>query len=210
MVSRLDRYVGEVMSLVDSLGPKDRTVVIFTSDNGPHREGGADPAFFKSGGPLRGIKRDLTEGGIRVPFIASCPGLIPSGTTSDHISAFWDMMPTFADIAGGVAPEECDGISMLPALTGKGRQAAHDYLYWEFHEAGGRQAVRLGDWKGIRLDVGEDPDGPIELYDLSVDIGEKDNVADRNPETVKRIEAIMKEARVPSPLFNFGQRNGAM
>lgn len=210
MVSRLDSYVGEVMELVDSLGIKDKTMIIFTSDNGPHREGGADPDFFKSYGPLRGIKRDVTEGGIRVPFIASCPGYIPEGSVSDHVSAFWDMLPTFRDIAGGKELEECDGISMWPALQGKKGQKEHEYLYWEFHEAGGKQAVRMGNWKGIRLGVAKNPDGKIQLYDLSKDLHEDNNVADENPEIVARIEKIMKDARVPSPLFNFGQSNGAM
>ena len=212
MVTRLDLYVGQVMDLVDSLGLRDRTLIVFTSDNGPHREGGANPDFFDSYGPLRGIKRDMYEGGIRVPMIASCPGLIAEGTQTDHVSAFWDVMPTFAEIAGVELPAnvEIDGISMLPTLLGQKGQKEHDYLYWEFHEAGGKQAVRLGNWKGIRLKVAKNPEGPIELYDLSTDIHEDHNVAAEHPEVVAQIEEIMRSARVPSPLFNFGQANGAM
>ena len=210
MVTRLDRYVGEETELIDSLGLRKRTIIIFTSDNGPHREGGADPDFFGSYGPLRGIKRDMYEGGIRVPMIARCPGLIAEGTRTDFVSAFWDVLPTFADMAGAEVPANVDGISMLPTLFGEKGQQEHEYLYWEFHENGGKTAVRTGNWKGIRLNVGKDPEGPIELYDLSTDIHEDRNVADEHPEIVREIAEIMRTARIPSPLFNFGQANGAM
>lgn len=210
MVTRLDRYVGEVTELIDSLGLRERTIIVFTSDNGPHREGGADPDFFGSYGPLRGIKRDMYEGGIRVPMIARCPGLIAEGTRTDFVSAFWDVLPTFADMAGAEVPANVDGISMLPTLFGEKGQREHEYLYWEFHENGGKTAVRTGNWKGIRLNVGKDPEGPIELYDLSTDIHEDRNVADEHPEIVREIAEIMRTARIPSPLFNFGQANGAM
>ena len=210
MVKRLYLYVGEVMDLVDSLGLRDRTILIFTSDNGPHREGGADPDFFDSYGPLRGIKRDMYEGGIRVPMIASCPGLIAEGTRTDFVSAFWDILPTFAEMAGVKIPSQTDGLSILPTLLGKEGQKKHEYLYWEFHESGGKTAVRMGDWKGIRLDVGENPEGPIELYNLAADIHEDHNIADKHPDIVARMEEIMRTARTPSPLFNFGQANGAM
>ena len=210
MVTRLDRYVGEVTELIDSLGLRERTIIVFTSDNGPHREGGADPDFFGSYGPLRGIKRDMYEGGIRVPMIARCPGLIAGGTRTDFVSAFWDVLPTFADMAGAEVPANVDGVSMLPTLFGEKGQREHEYLYWEFHENGGKTAVRTGNWKGIRLNVGKDPEGPIELYDLSTDIHEDRNVADEHPEIVREIAEIMRTARIPSPLFNFGQANGAM
>ena len=210
MVTRLDRYVGEVTELIDSLGLRERTIIVFTSDNGPHREGGADPDFFGSYGPLRGIKRDMYEGGIRVPMIARCPGLIAEGTRTDFVSAFWDVLPTFADMAGAEIPANVDGISMLPTLFGQEGQREHEYLYWEFHENGGKTAVRTGNWKGIRLNVGKDPEGPIELYDLSTDIHEDCNMADEHPEIVRKIAEIMRTARIPSPLFNFGQANGAM
>lgn len=203
MVSRLDRYVGEVMALLEKEGIADNTLIVFTSDNGPHREGGANPDFFHSYGPLRGCKRDMYEGGIRVPFIVSYPGHIAEGTKSDQIMAFWDIMPTFAELIGSSDTITTDGISMLPAWTG-GRQEQHPYLYWEFHELGGRQAVRMGDWKGIRLNVGNDRTS-FELYNLADDIHEERNVAAENPDITARINEIMDTARTPSELFNFGR-----
>ena len=203
-VSRLDAYVGEVMALVDSLGIRERTIVIFTSDNGPHREGGADPEFFGGSGPFRGRKRDLYEGGVRIPMIASCPGTIEAGSRSDRISTFWDMLPTFAEMTGVELPVATDGISMLPELLGTGTPKEHEYLYWEFHEDGGKIAVRLGDWKGICLEVRADADAKMELYDLATDIHEDRDVADEHPEVVARIREIMREAHTPSPLFHFG------
>ena len=203
MVSRLDRYVGEVMALLEKEGIADNTLIVFTSDNGPHREGGANPDFFHSYGPLRGCKRDMYEGGIRVPFIVSYPGHIAEGTKSDQIMAFWDIMPTFAELIGSSDTITTDGISMLPSWTG-GRQEQHPYLYWEFHELGGRQAVRMGDWKGIRLNVGNDRTS-FELYNLADDIHEERNVATENPDITARINEIMDTARTPSELFNFGR-----
>lgn len=203
MVSRLDRYVGEVMALLEKEGIADNTLIVFTSDNGPHREGGANPDFFHSYGPVRGCKRDMYEGGIRVPFIVSYPGHIAEGTKSDQIMAFWDIMPTFAELIGSSDTITTDGISMLPSWTG-GRQEQHPYLYWEFHELGGRQAVRMGDWKGIRLNVGNDRTS-FELYNLADDIHEERNVAAENPDITARINEIMDTARTPSELFNFGR-----
>lgn len=203
MVSRLDRYVGEVMALLEKEGIADNTLIVFTSDNGPHREGGANPDFFHSYGPLRGCKRDMYEGGIRVPFIVSYPGHIAEGTKSDQIMAFWDIMPTFAELIGSSDTITTDGISMLPSWTG-GRQEQHPYHYWEFHELGGRQAVRMGDWKGIRLNVGNDRTS-FELYNLADDIHEERNVATENPDITARINEIMDTARTPSELFNFGR-----
>ena len=203
MVSRLDRYGGEVMALLEKEGIADNTLIVFTSDNGPHREGGANPDFFHSYGPLRGCKRDMYEGGIRVPFIVSYPGHIAEGTKSDQIMAFWDIMPTFAELIGSRDTITTDGISMLPAWTG-GKQDQHPYLYWEFHELGGRQAVRMGDWKGIRLNVGNDRTS-FELYNLADDIHEERNVAAENPDITARINEIMDTARTPSELFNFGR-----
>lgn len=195
MISRLDGDVGRLLDLVDSLDLGRRTLVIFTSDNGPHSEGGANPAFFDSNGPLRGMKRDFYDGGVRVPFIARWTGRIAPGTSSDHISAFWDLMPTACELAGIAAPEGGDGISYLPTLLGKSPQAEHEYLYWEFKEQGGKQGVRLGPYKGVRLGTIKNPEGPIELYDLRTDIGEQKNIAAEHPEIVARIEKIMKEAR---------------
>ena len=199
MITRMDGDVGRLMAKLKELGLDNDTLVMFTSDNGPHKEGGADPTFFNSSGPLQAYKRALYEGGIRVPMIARWPGKIEAGSVSDHPSAFWDFLPTCCELVGAEAPEGIDGISMVPTLLGRpGEQREHEYLYWEFHEQGKRQAVRMGDWKGIRQNVSKNPDGPIELYNLKNDIGEKSNVAVRHPSIVAKIEAYMKAARTPS------------
>lgn len=203
MVTRLDRYVGEVMAKLKELGLEKNTLVIFASDNGPSREGGSDPDFFNSNGPFRGYKRDLYEGGIRSPLIAWWPGKIKAGTTSDHIAAMWDLFPTFTELIAKKAPENTDGISLLPALLGESGQTAHKYLYWEFHEQGGKQAIRKQNWKAVRLNVKEDPDGPIELYNLENDPMEMDNVAQQRPEIVKEMKKLMKTSRTPSEIFPF-------
>ena len=199
MITRMDRDVGRLMALLKKLGIDDNTIVFFTSDNGPHREGGADPDFFDSNGPLRGIKRDLYEGGIRVPMIARWPGRIKSrggGAKSDQVWAHWDFLPTVAEIAGVKPPDNIDGISMLNALLGR-KQRSHDFLYWEFHERGFSQAVRMGDWKAVR----NAPDSPLELYDLKNDLGEQNNIAVKHPEVVKKIEDYLKTARTESELW---------
>lgn len=201
MVSRLDRYVGEVMAKLKALHIDRHTLVIFTSDNGPHSEGGNDYAFFNSNGGFRGIKRDLYEGGIREPMIACWPGVIKAGSVSKQPGAFWDFMPTFTEITEQSLVHPVDGISILPALTGKGMQKQHDYLYWEFHENGGRQAVLLGKWKGVRLNVRKEPDGEIELYDLSADPYESHNVVTANSSVAEKIKAIMKKAHVENQNF---------
>jgi arylsulfatase A-like enzyme len=199
MITRLDGDIGKLFAKLKELGLAENTLVMFSSDNGPHKEGGADPAFFESWGPLRGYKRALYEGGIRVPMIAWWPGKIQAGSVNDHVSAFWDFLPTCADLAGFKTSRDIDGISMLPTLLGQDdKQKKHEYLYWEFHEQGKRQAVRMGDWKGIRQNVAKNPNGPIELYNLKNDIGEKKNVAVRHPSIVAKIEAYMKAARTPS------------
>lgn len=203
MVTRLDKYVGDVMAELKELGLDKNTIVIFTSDNGPHREGGANPDYFRSYGPLKGVKRDVYEGGIRVPMIAWGPEKIKAGVKSEHISAFWDVMPTLAELTGVTLPEAGDGISFLPTLLSEGEQKQHDYLYWEFHELNGREALRSGNWKLIRQPVvGETI---LELYDLSSDIHEDNNLAQQNPEKVKELEGLMDGARTESPLFNFGR-----
>jgi arylsulfatase A-like enzyme len=199
MITRMDGDIGRLMAKLKALGLDENTFVFFSSDNGPHKEGGADPAFFNSSGPLRGYKRALYEGGIRVPTIARWPGKIKPGSVTDHISAFWDFLPTCCDLAGIKTPESLDGISMLPTLLGQSlKQKKHEYLYWEFHEQGKRQAVRMGNWKGIRQNVAKNPDGPIELYYLENDIGERNNVAKQHPQIVAKIEDLMKSARTPS------------
>ncbi len=201
MVTRLDRQVGQIIELLKELKIDDRTLVMFVSDNGCHREGGHDPGFFNSNGPLRGIKRDLFEGGIRVPLVARWPGTIPAGKTSDHISAFWDMMPTFCELAGVDCPADTDGISLVPALLGKDDQEKHEYLYWEFKPHGGKVAVRTGRWKAIRLNVLKNPDGPLMLYDLEKDIGEKNDVASQHPEIVAEMEKTIRKAHTPSEFW---------
>ena len=199
MITRMDADIGRLMSLLKTLGLDEKTLVMFSSDNGPHKEGGGDPAFFNASGPLKGYKRALYEGGIRVPLIARWPGKIKAGAKSNHISAFWDLLPTCCELAGADSPEGIDGISMVPTLLGRRlQQKKHDALYWEFHEQGKKQAVRMGNWKGVRLNVAKKPDGPIELYDLKNDIGEANNVADRHPDIVAKIEKYMKSLRTPS------------
>ncbi|MDX9975292.1 MAG: arylsulfatase [FCB group bacterium] len=195
MVARLDRDVGKVLQKLRDLGLDENTLVIFSSDNGPHREGESNPEFFDSNGPLRGIKRDLYEGGIRVPTIARWPGRIAPGRVSEQAWAFWDFLPTAAALADAPAPSGLDGISMAPTLLGEGKQPQHEYLYWEFHEGRFHQAIRIENWKGVR--TGER--GPIELYDLSTDLSETRGLAARHPEVVARMEACFAKARTDNP-----------
>jgi arylsulfatase A-like enzyme len=203
MIYRLDSQVGELVKKLEESGISDNTLIIFTSDNGPHREGGADPDYFDSNAIYKGYKRDLYEGGIHVPMIAKWPGMIKAGSTNNHISAFWDIMPTLAEITGQKLNGAIDGISFLPTLTGEGVQEQHEYLYWEFHEKGGRTAIRKGKWKGVKYNVLKDPTGIIELYDLEGDPGEENNLAFQYPEVVKEITKLMQEARTPSDIFTF-------
>lgn len=203
MVSRLDKQVGEIVQLLQQLRISENTLIIFTSDNGPHMEGGADPDFFNSSGIVRGRKRDLYEGGIRVPMIVKWPSVIKPNRETNHISAFWDVLPTFAELAGAEIPKNIDGISMVPTLKDTNEQQKHNHLYWEFHEQNGKQAIRFGDWKGVRLNVYDNPKAPIELYDLSKDIRELNNVADENPEIVAQIETLMETSRTDNPDFPF-------
>jgi len=205
MVARLDLYVGQVLDKLKEKGLDKNTLVIFTSDNGPHIEGGADPKFFNSSAGFKGVKRDLYEGGIREPFAARWPGVIKPGSTNAFVGAFWDMMPTFAELAGAKTTSNTDGISFVPALTGKGVQKKHDHLYWEFHEQGGRQAVRQNNWKAVRLKAAGNPNAPVELYDLSKDPAETTNLASKFPEKAKEMGLIMNKEHVSSALFPFGQ-----
>lgn len=201
MVGRLDRYVGDVIQTLQKLGLDKNTLVIFTSDNGPHHEGGNDPAFFNSSGIFRGVKRDLYEGGIRVPMIARWPGSIRAGSVSDFAGAFWDFLPTFASLASVATPAEIDGVSMVPTLLHKGTQQQHPYLYWEFHEGGGTQAVRMGKWKAIKSNVKANPNNPLELFDLSSDPAEKNNVAVKYPDIVKKMGEYIRQAHVENTDF---------
>lgn len=204
MVGRLDRYVGQLLDKLKEKGLDQNTLIIFTSDNGPHVEGGADPTFFNSGGGFRGVKRDLYEGGIREPFVARWPGVVKPGTQNEYIGAFWDILPTFAELAGAKVAGAIDGQSFVRALTGKGTQKKHDYLYWEFHEKGGCQAIRQGNWKAVRLKAGTRSQAKIELYDLSIDPSERSDLAGQYPGKVKELGALMDEAHRPSVLFPFG------
>lgn len=182
MITWLDRSVGAILDHLEELSLSQRTVVIFTSDNGPHREGGADPEFFASSGPLRGIKRDLYEGGIRVPLIVQYPEHITPGSVSHHVSAFWDWMPTLAELVGSPVPPG-DGISLLPELRGE-PQLEHEFLYWEFKE---KRAVRFGSWKAVIPAAG----AAVELYDLDADLSETTNLAGEHPDQVARASALM-------------------
>ena len=203
MITLLDDQVGEIIQKLKDLGIEKNTLVIFTSDNGPHREGGADPEFFNSNADFKGFKRDLYEGGIHVPMIAWYPEKIAKGSSTDHISAFWDILPTVAELAGSDLPNNIDGISLLPTMFDSREQKAHDYLYWEFHEKGGRIAIRKGKWKAVRYNVLRNPNSPVQLYDLSTDAGEQNNIAEQYPEIAGEMEEIMKNARTPSDVFTF-------
>lgn len=204
MITRMDADVGKLMQALRESGQEENTIVIFTSDNGPHREGGHSPDFLRSSGPLRGIKRDLYEGGIRVPTLVRWPARIKPGQVSDQVWAFWDMLPTLAEAAGAKIPLGLDGISMLPAWLGQ-PQRNHEYLYWEFHEQGFKQAIRWRDWKGVRLAPGR----ALEAYDLRSDPGETRDVAPSRPEVVARLEQMLAGARRDSPDFPVRTSRGA-
>ncbi|MEC9327087.1 MAG: sulfatase/phosphatase domain-containing protein, partial [Verrucomicrobiota bacterium] len=159
------------------------------------------PDFFNSNGPLKGHKRDLYEGGIRVPLVARWPGKIKPGTVTNHVSAHWDIFPTLCEVTGKAIPQNIDGISFLPVLLGKNNQREHKYLYWEFHERSGARAIRLGNWKVIQRNIKKNPNPPIEIYDLSSDLGETKNLGEEKPELIKNALKIFKEAHSPSPIW---------
>ena len=192
MVTRMDRDVGRLLDLLAELGLDERTLVMFASDNGPtfNRLGGSDSDFFDSAGPFRGLKGSLYEGGIRVPLVARWPGRIRPGRVTDHVSAFWDVFPTVCELTGTDTPGGLDGIGFGPTLLEAGVQREHDYLYWEFRAYGGQQAVRLGDWKGVRQKMRQG-NRRIELYDLGRDVEETADLAAAHPELVERIRALM-------------------
>ena len=196
MITYLDTGVGRVLDKLREIGLAENTIVCFSSDNGPHREGGGDPDFFDSNGPLRGIKRDLYDGGIRVPFIVRWPGHVPAGAVNDLVCANWDVLPTLVELAGGTPPENVDGISLAPRLTGDlaRAQREHEYLYWEFHERGFAQAIRFGNYKAVRLR----PQATPEVYDIIADPGESRNIANDRPELVKQADDILARARTES------------
>jgi len=202
MISRMDSDIGKINNKLKELSIDKNTLIIFSSDNGPHSEGMNDPDFFDSNGQLRGQKRDLYEGGIRVPMIANWPGTISPGQVSSHQSAFWDFLPTACEVAGIKPPENIDGISFLPELLGE-PQTQHDNLYWEFHEQGGKQALRKGNWKLVIRNLVNDLEPVTELYTLSDDISEENDLAGEHPEIVKQLSDIMRKERVPSKDFPF-------
>ena len=197
MVTRMDADIGRLLDRLEEHGIAENTFVFFTSDNGPHREGGHDPEYFDSNGPLRGFKRDLYEGGIRVPTIAWWPGSVEAATVTDHVGYFADMLPTFTGLAGVTPPEGIDGIDMTPTLLGRpDDQLEHEYLYWEFHEDGMAQAVRTGSWKGVRTPVRD----AIEVYDLDADVSETTDLAAQHPDVAARLDSIMQAAHRPSSI----------
>lgn len=207
MVNVLDDYVGEVVAELEKLGLSDDTLIFFSSDNGPHVEGGHEPRYFDSNGVNRGFKRDLYEGGIRVPFIAVWPGKIAPGTTTDRLAAFWDFLPTMAALTGRPLNVPTDGISLLPTLLGRPGPREHPPLYWEFPALQGRLAMRQGNWKAVRYDVNKNPDSTLELYDLTQDAGETRNVAAQHPDVVAELEALIRQSHTPAPnpRFNIAQ-----
>lgn len=205
MISRLDAQVGEIMAKLDEKGLADNTILIFTSDNGPHEEGGADPTFFNRDGLLQGLKRSTYEGGIRIPFIVRWPGHVKAGTTSDQMFAFYDLMATFCDLAGidnyverytnpRLTNDWFDGISIAPTLLGTGTQQQHDHLYWEFHETN-MLGVRMGNWKMVVRN------GNVKLYDLSTDLHEDTDVSAQYPEIVRQMKDFIYADHTNNSLF---------
>lgn len=208
-ITLLDRQIGKLLNKLEEMGLLENTLVLFTSDNGPHSEGRHhDPEFFNSNGDLRGIKRDLYEGGIRVPLIVNWKGKIASGDVSEHLSGFQDLMPTLADIAGTAIPDQSNGISLLPVFKGE-KPATRDYLTWEFQldgwfrkmpDGGFRQSVRLGKWKAIRYGI----NSQTELYNLESDISESTNVATEHPELIQKVDSLFKSSRTQTFGFPYG------
>ena len=205
MVSYLDHNVGLLLRKLEDLGIAENTLVMFASDNGAMREGGHKMESFQSSGPLRGGKRDLYEGGVRVPMIAWWPGKIEGGRTTDHPSAFWDISPTVRELSGASPQADTDGISLVPTLLGNGEQKKHDYLYWEFFEGGGKRSIRKGDWKLILFNTNKDANPRAELYHVRKDLAEKTNLAEKNSGKVAELTTLMDQVRTPSehPSFKF-------
>ena len=204
MVTRMDGYVGQVLDLLKELQLDENTIVFFTSDNGAHKEGGHNPAYFNSTGGLRGTKRDLYEGGIRVPMIVRAPGTVPAGKTSAHVWAHWDIYPTLLQLAGLAAPPAIDGRSMVPLLTEQGKPATHPYLYWEFGEGVPAQALRKDNWKLVRfLEKGKP--ARVELYDLGKDEKETQDVSPQQPGVTAQLLKLLDEAHQTAeyPEFRF-------
>jgi len=209
MMTRLDDDVGRLLDLLDELGIAEDTLVLLSSDNGPHHEGGHDPKFWNSNGPFTGTKRSLYDGGIRVPLLARWPGKVAAGATSDLVSAHWDLLPTLCDLAGAKVPAGVDGLSMKPTLLGAAGQQQHDYLYWEFYETGGKRALRFGRWKAVRNGLRDNPDAPIELYDITSDVAEQRDVSKQHADVVAQAWRYFEAAHTPDPRWRYrgGRKN---
>jgi arylsulfatase len=206
MVSYFDEQVGEIVATLKELGLYENTLIIFTSDNGPTYSGGADSEWFDSAKPFKSEegwgKGNLTEGGIRVPMIAQWPGKIDPGSETQLISAHYDVLPTLCDVVDIGSPQDIDGISFLPTLMGQEGQKEHEFLYWEFPSYGGQQAVRMGNWKGIRKDIFQD-NLQIQLYNLEDDIQELNDVASQHPEIVQKMEKLFIQEHTPAEIERF-------
>ncbi len=201
MMKYLDDSIGQIIATLEHEKLLENTLVIFTSDNGPANEGGYKTNYLDSNGPLRGNKRDLYEGGIRVPLIASWPAAIKPGQTSDHPSAFWDFLPTVCELINQPTPKDIQGISFLPTLLGKGEQPKHPHLYWEHHEQDFRRAIQVGDWKLVQTNVALPDKITTELFDLSKDLGETTDISKQHPEKTAELLKLIQTARTPSTLF---------
>ena len=206
MMTKMDDDVGALLALLAELKIDKNTIVMLSSDNGPHLEGGHRPKFWNSNGPFQGHKRSLYDGGIRVPMVARWPGHIAAGSTTSHISAHWDLFPTICELAHLPQPKNIDGISMVATLTGRTDQQEHEYLYWEFYEAGGKRALRMGKWKAVRNNLRDQPDAPMELYDITTDLEERNDVALANPTVVARARRYFQQAHRPDPRWRYGGR----
>ena len=203
MVSRLDSDIARLIKVLKEKNIYDNTLIIFTSDNGVHAEGGHDPEFFNSNSIYRGIKRDLYEGGIHTPFIALWSSRIKAGSSTDHIATFWDFLPTVCDIIGINPPENTDGISYLPTLSGTGSQPKHDMLYYEFHEKGGKRAIVKDGWKLVELNSKNPKKAYYELYNLDNDIKEKHNLISENMRLARKLKRIMDNERTTNEKWDF-------
>ena len=212
MMQIIDKQVGDLVAYLEKEGLADNTIIMFASDNGPHQEGGHKVDFFDSNGDLRGKKRDMWDGGIRTPFIVKWPGKVKAGSTSNHLSAFWDVLPTFCDIAKVEKPADTDGLSLLPTLLGDtAKQEKHKYLYFEFYEEGGKQAVVADNWKYIKLNVRQGKGAkPVEtsLYRLTDDVSEQKDVKEEHPEMVEIMEGYIKEGHTPFSVVSLLQMDG--
>jgi arylsulfatase A-like enzyme len=201
MLKVIDDAVGSLVATLEKQGKLENTLIIFTSDNGPHYEGGISPDVLDSNGPLRGGKRDLYEGGIRIPFIASWPASIKAGQSTDHPSAFWDFLPTVCDLTDQPVPQDIQGLSFAPTLLGTGEQPIHNHLYWEFHEKGIRRAIQAGDWKLVQYNLSKPEQTTTELFNLKTDIGESNDLSKQEPEKTAELLKLISTARVPSEDF---------